>query len=392
MIVHHRRRPPWVVLLILCGLARLTIQSTTVDLAPLARAQSVFRGIYLPVLLRAHAGPFVAPPTAVPTAVPPTLAPTPADTLEPTAPPPPTDTPVPSHTPTATRPPTATPTPSPKLPAWHERVNYHRSLARLGPVTENTVWSRGCALHARYMIKENDPGHSERRSSRWWTQEGEDASPGNIYVNTAIDEVSENAVDFWMVGPFHQVAVIDPRLQVSGFGEYREAVGTWQYGATLDVHRGRTGVAPGTRFPVRYPEDGMVLPALEYPGYENPDPLTSCTGYTTPTGPPLVLMLGPGDVTPSVTRTSLTDAGGQALPHCTFNQTNYRNPAGGQQTIGRNVLAARSAIIVMPRSPLAPNTRYTVTIVANGATHTWSFRTAGRQGGLAHGRAFAGDR
>jgi len=36
----------------------------------------------------------------------------------------------------------------------------------------------------------------------------------------------------------------------------------------------------------------------------------------------------------------------------------------------------RSAVIVMPKAPLEPNSRYTVTIVNSGTTHTWSFQTA----------------
>ena len=71
-----------------------------------------------------------------------------------------------------------------------------------------------------------------------------------------------DAVDYWMVGPFHQVAILDPRLRVSGFGEWREAVGTFHYGATLDVLRGREEPARSTRFPVRYPDAGSTMPLL----------------------------------------------------------------------------------------------------------------------------------
>ena len=35
------------------------------------------------------------------------------------------------------------------------------------------------------------------------------------------------------------------QLQVSGYGDHSEAVGTWQFGATLSVLRGRPGVAEG---------------------------------------------------------------------------------------------------------------------------------------------------
>jgi len=327
--------------------------------------------IYVPLVLRGFERPFQPAPTIVVTA-------TPTDT------PVPSETPTPTATPTITPSPTITLTPTPKLPAWQVRVNHHRALARLGPVTENADWSRGGALHARYMVKEQHPGHDERRTSPWYTQEGLDAAQnGNVYADTRVDAPSEAAVDAWMTGPFHQTAILDPQLQVSGYGEYREDLGfpNISFGATLEVMRGRTGVAPGTRFPARYPDEGMVLPALSYDGNEWPDPLTSCPGYAaanpddTRTGPPLVLILGAGDVTPKVTRTAFTDAAGTALPHCWFDQTTYKNPNSGLQQLGRGGLGMRSAVIVMPKAPLAPESGYSVTIVNSGTTHTWSFRT-----------------
>lgn len=320
--------------------------------------------IYLPLGLQGFSGPFPPAPTAIPASPTPSLTPTPSETPEPSATPTETPTPEPSATPT------------PAKPAWQARVDHHRALAGLGPVEENPDWSRGGELHSRYMVKNDYIGHSEQRGNPWFTEEGlEAAENGNVTLGSNIDRPSEAAVDYWMVGPFHQVAILDPQLRISGFGEWREAIGTFQYGATLDVLRGRTGVAPGTRFPLRYPDEGKRMPLLEYPGGEDPDPLTSCSGYTVPTGPPLVLILGAGDVTPRVSRTAFADAAGTELPHCWFDQTNYRNANRGAQELGRGGLAMRSAIILMPRAPLEPDTGYTVTIVNAGTTHRWSFRT-----------------
>jgi uncharacterized protein YkwD len=163
---------------------------------------------------------------------------------------------------------------------------------------------------------------------------------------------------------------------VSGYGEWRENIGTFHFGATLDVLRGRSAEGAMPRFPVRYPEMDTVFPLRSYDGGEVPDPLTSCSGYSAPTGPPLVLVLGAGDVTPKVTAATVTDAAGTVLPSCWFDQTNYRNGNRSAQDTGRAVLGMRSAVIVMPRSPLAFDTRYTVRIVNDGTAHTWSFRTA----------------
>jgi hypothetical protein len=41
--------------------------------------------------------------------------------------------------------------------------------------------------------------------------------------------------------------------------------------------------------------------------------------------------------------------------------------------LGRNILNARDAVVLIPRDPLTPGTRYTVSITVNGQTHAWSF-------------------
>ncbi|MCB0217601.1 MAG: hypothetical protein H6648_10165 [Caldilineae bacterium] len=331
----------------------------------LAQGQPAPPAIYLPLVLRSQSG-FVPARTALPA----TATPAPSATLEPS--------PTPSQTPSPSATPEPSPTPTEALPEWQARVNLHRALARLAPVDANADWSRGGELHARYMVKNDLFGHSEQRGNAWFTEEGlAAAQSGNVTISTDIDQPAADAVDYWMVGPFHQVAILDPRLRISGFGEWREAIGTFQYGATLDVLRGREMPARSTRFPVRYPDAGGTMPLLAYPGGESPDPLTSCAGYSVPTGPPLVLMID-GETAPRVTATAFTDDTGRALPHCWFDETSYRNPTRGQQDLGRGVLAMRKAIILIPRSPLTPDSSYGVSITLGGSSERWTFRTAAR--------------
>lgn len=253
-------------------------------------------------------------------------------------------------------------------------VNRYQSLDGLPPVTENLAWSDGAYKHARSMVKNNVIGHSEDPSLPWYNPEGDQAARnGNVMVSTNVHATDADAILMWMQGPFHAVPIIDPKLAQSGYGSYREADGGYQMGATLDVLRGRT--ASPTSFPVFWPGKNIAMPILSYPGGESPDPLTSCPGYSVPTGPPIILQLGTGGITPNVTAHSFSRSG-VPLDHCLFTETTYTNPDPSQQSLGRTVLGARDAIVVMPRSPLVAGHQYSVSITVNGVTHSWSF-TAG---------------
>ena len=106
-------------------------------------------------------------------------------------------------------------------------------------------------------------------------------------VSGSDSSTDQYGIDLWMSGPFHGVAILDPQLEVVGFGSYRESIGTWKMGATLDVSRGRTSAEPpaGT-YPVMWPGDGQSTTILGYRGTEWPDPLTSCPGISATYGDP----------------------------------------------------------------------------------------------------------
>jgi hypothetical protein len=164
---------------------------------------------------------------------------------------------------------------------------------------------------------------------------------------------------------------------VVGFGSYREAIGTWQMGASLDVSRGRiSSEPPAGTYPVMWPGNGQTTSILTYRGTEWPDPLTSCPGvtadYWNPSGPPIYLQIGSGDFIPNVSATSLKQ-GSSNLEHCVFDETNYTNPNSSTQNIGRWILNTRDAIIIMPKRPLEEGKTYTVSITTNGNIYTWSF-------------------
>ena len=268
-----------------------------------------------------------------------------------------------------------TPTPQPDG-AWLAYVNDQRGLADLSPVAENPTWSDGDWKHSRYMVKNDYLGHSEDLDNPWYTPEGLAAAQnGNAFVSSSTSSTDKYAIDFWMQSPFHAVAIVDPALQQVGFGSYREAIGRRHMGATLDVYRGLGTIPPTVTFPIEYPADGKTTALRSYMGGEWPDPLTSCPGYSAPAGLPVILQIGPGNLTPSVTAHSF-EQGGAPLEHCEFDATNYINPDNYTQRVGRSVLSLRDAIVLIPRAPLTPGASYAVSVTSNGQTYVWTFGVA----------------
>jgi len=285
----------------------------------------------------------------------------------------------PNNTSTPTVTPTYTPIPTQKPGEnWLSYINHLRSLGSIPGVASNPDWSDGCWLHSRYMVKNDEISHSEDPSNPWYSIAGEEAAGySNVMVSSSPSSTDMYAIDLWMSGPFHGVSILDPQLEVVGFDSYREAIGTWQMGASLDVSRGRTSSEPPSgSYPVMWPGNGQATSILTYRGTEWPDPLTSCPGvtadYWNPSGPPIYLQIGSGDSTPNVSATSFKQ-GNSNLEHCVFDETNYTNPNSSTQNTGRWILNTRDAIIIMPKHPLEPGKTYTVAITTNGSIYSWSF-------------------
>jgi len=268
--------------------------------------------------------------------------------------------------------PTATPTEVPD-PTWLAYVNRFRTSTGLLPLGENESWSNGGWLHSRYMVKNDYVGHREVLGNPWYTVEVDTAAQtGNVYVSWWADTTDERPIDFWMTAPFHAISILDPQLHTTGFGVYREAIGNWKTGSTLDVSRGRGDLPQGTAFPIPYPADGGTTWLNAYYGGEFPDPLTSCPGYSAPTGPPIMLQLGSGELTPEVISHRVLENGVQ-LDSCIFDETNYVNPNSAMQYTGRIVLNNRDAVVIMPRDPLVAGKTYFVEVTTVSTTTSWSF-------------------
>jgi uncharacterized protein YkwD len=260
----------------------------------------------------------------------------------------------------------------PRDSEWLDHLNYYRELAGLAAVAANPDWDQGAWLHSRYMVKNDYIGHSEDQSNSWYTPEGEAAAKTSNLVVSYSDEVSDiEALDAWMKGPFHNIGIIDPQLQMVGYGSYREQDGGLQMGGALDVLRGLDDLPESVNYPVFWPGEGVKVPLTSFTS-EYPDPLSSCNGYSSPAGLPIILQIGAGDERPNVSSHSFKK-GNVALDHCVFDENTYSNPNPNAQSLGRAILDMRDAIVLMPRDPLVPGETYKVSMTVNGKNYSWSF-------------------
>jgi hypothetical protein len=254
---------------------------------------------------------------------------------------------------------------------WLEYVNFYRDTSCLPPVDENPVLSDGDRKHATYIVKNDVLQHDEDPSNPWYTPEGRTAAQqSNLAASYNAEESDVWAIDTWMQAPFHAIGILDPHLKQIGYGSYREADGGFRMGAAVNV-LGGSDYYDNPTYPVIWPGDGQTVPIRLHWG-ETPSPLTSCPGYKAPSGLPLILLIGPGILTPVVSATSFLQDG-QPLESCVFSEETYTNPDPSLQTLGRNILGGRDAIVLIPKLPLSAGKTYSASITVNERTYNWSF-------------------
>src|SRR5579859_6752310 len=245
---------------------------------------------------------------------------------------------------------------------WLDRLNLWRETAGLPDLVENTTYSSGDADHSLYMVKNDLVTHYETPGVPYYTVAGDTAAQNsNIEADSSTSFTDQQAIDWWMAAPFHAMAMMDPRLQQTGFGSYREVKSGWQAGFSLDVNRGNTWT--GGQFPVYWPGNNVTEPLTTFSGNETPDPLQACPGYTAPTGLPVFIELG-GNVSTTAGPVHSFTGNGVSLAHCVIDSN---NAAVGSE------LKARGGVIVVPQQPLQTGVTYMVALTVNGLPYRWSF-------------------
>jgi hypothetical protein len=236
--------------------------------------------------------------------------------------------------------------------------------------------SAAAAAHSRYLLANfagiissgealGDAGHEERPGNKDYSLAGAAAAPNSQLAWGCGAYNIGGQIDQWIAGPFHRLPMLDPFLTEAGFGE-AFADGCWVAGLRLAAPGEHPAIYPSA---IEFPS-GSAPVAINWTGVEYPDPLASCPGYQMPVGIPITLQLG-RLFDAQLTAHSLTEDGA-VVESCAFDAHGYSNPNVAAQEYGRWALRSAGAVVLIPRTPLAPGKSYSVSITAHGKSYAWT--------------------
>jgi hypothetical protein len=253
-----------------------------------------------------------------------------------------------------------------------ERINFYRKAAGQEPVAMDPELSKGCSLHAQYLVKNsNHPStqglgvHNEDPKLPGFSKEG--AKAGEASVSFPTGDALE-AIDKWMASLFHRVPLLDPQLVKVGLGFAKGG----KYGGYVLVDTISARERMPNHPPIYYPADGQKdVPLAFVPDIPNPIPehKGKPAGYPVTVTFPEEKKPGEKYMVTDATAT-LVDGGKKEVA---VYLSSLEKPAAGQAVYQRNT------ICLFPKAPLKPNTTYTVTIKAMVDkaewSKTWTFTT-----------------
>lgn len=258
---------------------------------------------------------------------------------------------------------------------WLIYINQFRAAANLPPVHEDNTLTEGSVWHSSYMVLNDKPiAHNEDPNNNLFNPVGDAAAEaGNIFATTQTDGQYNWAINFWFSAPFHSVAMLDPRLETVGYGDFVADQGTFKMAAVADVRTGLGPIPEGVTFPIFFPGPDSQTWVTRLSMDEWPNPYGNCPGYSRPSGPAMLVRLGDGSVTPRVTNAAFLNSAGEHLEICVFDETNYRNPVEYEQNLGRQILDVNDTVVIIPRRQLIVGERYEMYIEINGEIYDWFF-------------------
>jgi uncharacterized protein YkwD len=255
-----------------------------------------------------------------------------------------------------------------------QRVNRYRQAAGLPPMHYAAALGMAAERHARYLaanpaVRQYDAHQEVPGTPLYFGGDGLERARYFGYGG-AVSEVinfthrAEEAVDGWIDTLYHRIPLLDPAVTEMGYGvaaDGRQPINVLLTGAYGTI-------AGEVRWPV---PDQQQVPTY-WDGAEVPDPLRLYPGVPLPVGYPVTLTFG-GEVRAlRLTGGTLTGPEG-AVAVLLFHPGNDDH--------------LTDTVALIPRAPLQPGTRYTVTFTGEvdlgqgprPFTRTWSFTTAAAQ-------------
>jgi uncharacterized protein YkwD len=292
-------------------------------------------------------------------------------------------------------------------PEWLLRINEARKAAGLMPIVDNQFLSDADARHARYLVKNHarfELGakmHDEDPSNPWYTPTGQVAGrTGDVIPPSHSELTDDEAIEGWLLAPFHALPILDPTLREAGFGRYCEAGwcaavlnfgrgSSWSLGNAAQAvnsspqHQRFTesSISAATEAqesaqlpkPIEYPSEGETVKHVRFTIREFPNPLSACPSYERPTGSIILISFG-RDFSPNISDVSLT-MDGETLETCTVTADSYRSSDPSQVLAAQSGLKHYAAALIVPRAPLQAGKSYSVSVTSGEKTYRWSFKT-----------------
>ncbi len=264
------------------------------------------------------------------------------------------------------------------VPAWLARINQVRAGAGLAPVTENTNWTQGLRNHVVYLARTPDryrqgeyaSSHTENPASPYYTASGA-REAGRSDIGLGPSDVE--AVDRWLMGPFHAIGILRPGLSQVAFARHSPSTR-----AGLDVLGGLK--ATSSTAAVMFPGNGSTIDLNMY-GAESPSPIETCQStypradYSKPALPMVVLL--PQRPDPGLTVQVVKPGGivvssaGAAV--CVVDENHFVSSDSAHAPAGRALLQSDHAVFVILRTRLVAGV-YSVTLDQPGRRPiAWSF-------------------
>lgn len=194
-----------------------------------------------------------------------------------------------------------------------DHVNGFRERAGLEKAKLNPALSKGCDLHALYVVRNESRGlaaHDEDLAGIGYTAEGARAGARSVLSQFRVDETPRDAVDGLVATLYHRLGVLDPDLTEVGIGWAYRKDGMGQF--VMDVG------SPGARrepkpYPIVYPANGQADVPLDFGlgAGEQPNPVPVAGAKA---GYPVTIQFTAGGWKPSDVEAGLFAGGTEEVP------------------------------------------------------------------------------